>query len=208
MRAKNLVFVALGIAVAALVSAAVGPMAAQSPSVALTGVVSAQEGAAVPSRAGAAGMEGVLVSAKRAGSTITVTVVSDAAGPLQLPARPAASLARTRFAFGRVGYELEGPGTVDVTAQQTAQLDLALRKTQDLASQLSNGEWFMSWPGSDEMKNGLLNCTQCHGLAADRPVPVHRAASSCRSSSAWAATRRAARRRVRSCARTRMAAAP
>ena len=44
------------------------------------------------------------------------------------------------------------------------QLDLTLRKTQDLASQLSNGEWFMSWPGSVEMKNGLLNCTQCHGL--------------------------------------------
>ena len=22
----------------------------------------------------------------------------------------------------------------------------------------------MSWPGSDEMKNGLLNCTQCHSL--------------------------------------------
>src|SRR5678816_683821 len=22
----------------------------------------------------------------------------------------------------------------------------------------------MSWPGSDEVKNGLLNCTGCHGL--------------------------------------------
>jgi virginiamycin B lyase len=39
-----------------------------------------------------------------------------------------------------------------------------LRKAKDLASQLSNGEWFMSWPGSVEMKNGLLNCTQCHTL--------------------------------------------
>ena len=62
------------------------------------------------------------------------------------------------------GYELDGPGTVNVTAQQTAHLDIALRKAQDLASQLSNGEWFMSWPGSDDIKHGLLNCTQCHGL--------------------------------------------
>jgi hypothetical protein len=48
--------------------------------------------------------------------------------------------------------------------EHEAQVDLRLRKTGDLASQLSNGEWFMSWPGSDEIKNGLLNCTQCHGL--------------------------------------------
>src|SRR5678816_1852451 len=38
------------------------------------------------------------------------------------------------------------------------------RKTKDLAAQLTNGEWFMSWPGTTEMKNGLLNCTQCHTL--------------------------------------------
>ena len=39
-----------------------------------------------------------------------------------------------------------------------------MRKTQDLAAQLTNGEWLMSWPGTTEMKNGLLNCTQCHTL--------------------------------------------
>src|SRR5262249_34058067 len=62
------------------------------------------------------------------------------------------------------GYELDSASSVDVAAGRTAQLDLKLRKTQDLAAQLTNGEWFMSWPGSTEMKNGLLNCTQCHTL--------------------------------------------
>lgn len=57
--------------------------AADSSPAALTGLVSSQEeGATAPHRAGAMGtpLEGVLVSAKRAGSTITVTVVSDAQG--------------------------------------------------------------------------------------------------------------------------------
>ena len=53
---------------------------------------------------------------------------------------------------------------MNVTAGEGAHLDMRLRKTGDLASQLSNGEWFMSWPGNDELKHGLLNCTQCHSL--------------------------------------------
>jgi streptogramin lyase len=128
--------------------------AAQPSAVALTGLVSSQDEGA---------MGGVLVSAKRAGSTITITIVSDADGRYSFPRNrlePGAYSLRVRA----IGYELEGTETVDVTSHKTAQLDLQLRKTEDLASQLSNGEWFMSWPGSDEVKNGLLNCTQCHGL--------------------------------------------
>ncbi|OFW01688.1 MAG: hypothetical protein A3I61_03510 [Acidobacteria bacterium RIFCSPLOWO2_02_FULL_68_18] len=141
-------------------------VAAQSPPSALTGMVSAQEdGATSPRRAGAMGtpMEGVLVSAKRAGSTITTTVVSDAQGRYAFPAgrlEPGAYAIRIRAA----GYELDGPASVHVSGGQPATLDLILKKTQDLASQLSNGEWLMSWPGSDEMKQNFLSCTQCHGL--------------------------------------------
>ena len=153
MLRKNLFAVALALA-AALAEAAISLAAAQSSSAALTGVVRSQEEAA---------MEGVLVSAKRTGSTITVTVVSDASGRYSFPRNrldPGAYSMRIRA----IGYELEGSGSVTVTARQTGQLDLALRKTRDLASQLSNGEWFMSWPGSDDLKKGLLNCTQCHSL--------------------------------------------
>jgi len=139
--------------VATLVPAAL-TLTAESDSVALTGLVSSPDERA---------LEGVLVSAKRAGSTITVTVVSDTRGRYSFPRNrlePGDYTLRIRA----IGFELEGSGTVNVAIQRTAQLDLKLRKIEDLGSQLSNGEWFTSWPGSDEVKNGLLNCTQCHGL--------------------------------------------
>jgi streptogramin lyase len=127
---------------------------AQTSSSALTGIVRSQEEGA---------MEGVLVTAKRTGGTIAVTVVTDASGRYTFP--------RERLAPGTyslriraIGYDLEGPASVSVTAQRATEADLRLRKTPDLASQMSNGEWFMSWPASDDMKNGLLNCTQCHSL--------------------------------------------
>lgn len=153
MRRKALVAIALASAVAALVSVSQA-LSAQSPAAALTGIVRAQDEGA---------LEGVLVSAKRAGSTITVTVVSDAVGRYGFPRNrlePGSYSVRIRA----IGYELDGPGTATVAANQMAQLDLTLRKTQDLAAQMSNGEWFLSWPGRDEQKQGLLNCTQCHTL--------------------------------------------
>jgi streptogramin lyase len=133
--------------------AGVALSARQAPA-ALTGVVSSQEEGA---------MEGVLVSARRAGSTITTTVVSDAQGRYSFPRarlEPGTYTIRIRA----VGYELDGPASATLAGHEAARADLKLRKTQDLASQLSNGEWLMSWPGSDEMKQNFLSCTQCHGL--------------------------------------------
>src|SRR6185437_3046849 len=46
----------------------------------------------------------------------------------------------------------------------TPSLDLKLRKTEDLAAQLSNAEWLASFPGSDEQKRALLGCIGCHTL--------------------------------------------
>ena len=149
-------FAAGAVAVAAaLVFGAINRTEAQTSPAALTGVVSSQQEGP---------MEGVMVSAKRAGSTVTVTVATDAQGRYAFP-RNRLEPGQYSFRIRAVGYELDGPASAHVWAQQTAQADLKLRKTDDLASQLSNGEWFMSWPGSVEMKNGLLNCTQCHGLA-------------------------------------------
>ncbi len=104
-------------------------------------------------------MEGVLVSAKRIGSTITVTVVSDAQGRYSFPADrlvPGEYGVRIRAA----GYELEKPQTVQVPAR----LDLKLVETKDISKQMSNGEWLMSMLGADEEKQALLGCTQCHTL--------------------------------------------
>ena len=143
---KSLFTISLAFSAAVLLVAQSGP--------ALSGIVSSPaEGA----------MEGVIVSAKRAGGTMTVSVLSDAQGRYAFPAsrlEPGTYAIRVRAA----GYDLEGPSTVDIAAGRATQLDLKLRKTQDLAAQLTNGEWFMSWPGTTEMKNGLLNCTQCHTL--------------------------------------------
>src|ERR1700733_255120 len=73
---------------------------AQAPAAALTGLVrSAYEGA----------MEGVLVSATRAGSNITVTVVTGADGRYSFPASRLAP-GQYSLAVRAVGYELDQPG--------------------------------------------------------------------------------------------------
>jgi streptogramin lyase len=108
-------------------------------------------------------MEGVLVSARRDGASVTVTVATDQAGRYSFPAsrlEPGHYSLRIRA----VGYDLDGRVTGEVAAQKTATVDLKLRKTEDLASQLSNGEWIASVPGTDQQKTGLLNCIGCHTL--------------------------------------------
>jgi streptogramin lyase len=132
-------------------SLAAGPAFAQT---ALNGTVSSAEDGA---------MEGVLVSAKKAGSTVTVTVVSDAKGGY---AFPSAKLEAGRYSIRirAVGYDLAGPDSAEVAAGKTATADLKLRKTSDLAAQLSNGEWIASFPGTDQQKDMLRNCVGCHTL--------------------------------------------
>jgi virginiamycin B lyase len=108
-------------------------------------------------------MEGVLVSAKRAGSNITITVVSDASGRYNFPR---AKLVPGQYALKirAVGYDLDDPGAIEVGAEKTATADLKLHPTKDLAGQLTNSEWMMSMTGTEAQKLGLLNCVQCHTL--------------------------------------------
>ena len=61
-----------------------------------------------------------------------------------------------------MGYELDGPASADVTADKPATVDLKLRKAKDLAAQLTNTEWLMSMPGTDEQKFMMGNCGNCH----------------------------------------------
>src|SRR6266850_1771868 len=105
MKKRFSCFLVLVASVAAvLISAAIRPvLAAQAPApVALTGEVRSNEEGP---------MEGVLVSAKKAGSTITITVVSDAQGHYSFPRtklEPGSYLLKIRA----VGYELNDPGFV------------------------------------------------------------------------------------------------
>jgi streptogramin lyase len=134
-------------------------MMAETPSpsahAALTGKVTSQaEGA----------MEGVIVGAKKAGSTITTWVVSNAQGQYSFP-HDRMEPGKYAIKIRAVGYEL--PNTsVDVTGEPT-QLDLQLSKvtsTSKLVNQLSNGELLMSIPGPHEDKMALGNCVNCHTL--------------------------------------------
>jgi virginiamycin B lyase len=129
------------------------PAQAQAPAALAGQVSSAAEGA----------MEGVVVSAKRDGSTTTISVISDQTGKFSFPA---AKLAPGRYtlAIRAVGYELEGPRTAEVTAGTTTATDVKLRPTKNLAKQLTNAEWLASFPGTDTQKKALLNCISCHDL--------------------------------------------
>lgn len=127
---------------------------AQPAAVALSGrVSSAAEGF----------MEGVLVSAKRDGSTITVTVVSDERGRYRFPAS-ALGPGRYGLKIRAAGYDLAGPSVAVVAPDRANVADLRLVKTKDLASQLSDAEWLMSMPGSYDQKRDLNDCNGCHSL--------------------------------------------
>ena len=132
----------------------VGATQAQTNTPRLTGqVTSTGEGA----------MEGVLVSAQQPGSPITVTVVSDRAGQF---AFPPAKLRPGRYALRirAVGFDLESPQYADLSAEQATTVDLKLRKTEDLASQLTSTEWLISMPGTADQKRPLIECMSCHTL--------------------------------------------
>src|SRR5262249_7938902 len=92
-----------------------------------------------------------------------ITVVSDKDGRYSFPAaklEPGTYALRIRA----VGYDLDNHKAIDVAAQRTTTLDLKLRKTEDLAAQLSNAEWMASVPGTDQQRGQLLNCVGCHTL--------------------------------------------
>ena len=127
----------------------------QSPAPqALAGIVSsAEEGA----------MEGVLVSARKTGSTVTVTVVTDSTGRYSFP-RNRLEPGQYALKIRAVGYDPDDLGAVDITPGKTVTSDLKLHKTADLASQLSNAEWMLSAPGTEDQKKSLLGCVQCHTL--------------------------------------------
>lgn len=108
-------------------------------------------------------MEGVVVSARRTNSTMTVSVVTDSQGEYRFPAGRLEP-GKYSLSIRAVGYDLDGEGAVEVTPNKTASADLKLRKTRDLAAQLTNAEWLASFPGTAEQKESIRGCTHCHTL--------------------------------------------
>ena len=121
---------------------------------ALTGLVTSDaEGA----------MEGVVVTAHKDGSIVSVSVTTDAQGRYAFPENRLEP-GHYGIAIRAVGYELSAPAAGDVAAEQTTTVDLKLKTTRKLASQLSNAEWMMSIPGTEAQKSALLDCVGCHTL--------------------------------------------
>src|SRR4051812_20695917 len=71
-------------------------------------------------------MEGVLVSAKKQGSTITITVVSDAMGTYAFPADRLAP-GTYKIAVRASGYALDGADTAELAVGNAATANLKLK---------------------------------------------------------------------------------
>src|SRR5262245_47795125 len=143
MRSRCVLFLALAFAAVASAPTSIHPLHAQAAEpVTLTGVVSSAEDGR---------MEGVLASAwnTAADSKATTTVVTGKEARYRVAASrldPGQYALRIRA----VGYDLVAPAggvTVRLTGKPTT-LDLKLQKTKDLAAQLTNAEWFASFPGT------------------------------------------------------------
>jgi streptogramin lyase len=106
-------------------------------------------------------MEGVVVSAKKDGSTIAISVASDSKGHYAFPA-DRLEPGHYNLKIRAIGYELDGSAAADVKAGSPTTTDIKLVASKNLASQLTNAEWLASAPGSDEQKKFLLSCNSCH----------------------------------------------
>src|SRR3984885_6070476 len=126
---------------------------------ALTGIVSSLEEEK---------MEGVVVSAKRPGSTIMVSVSTNAQGQYSFP-QDRLEPGAYDITMRAVGYTLK-PTVATIQSGGSTQLDLTLAKAapNTLALQMTNSEWMQSAPGTPGQKMALLSCLDCHGL--QRPV--------------------------------------
>ena len=136
------------------VAAFAAPQAFAAPSLEMLGgqVSSAKEG----------NMEGVLVTAKKDGANMSVTVVSDEKGHYSFPSGRLTP-GNYRLTVRAIGYVLDGPRNVTVGANGT-KADVRLNETQNIAPQMTNSEWLASAPGTEAEKRDLVSCATCHTL--------------------------------------------
>src|SRR2546422_3677953 len=108
-------------------------------------------------------MEGLVVAARRLGSIVQVSVTTDAEGRYGFP-RNRLEPGVYALSIRAVGYDIDSPAKATVANGKAASADIKLKQTKNLAGQLTNAEWMMGIPGTEEQKAGLLNCVGCHTL--------------------------------------------
>ena len=94
-------------------------------------------------------MEGVVVTAHKDGSIVSVSVTTDKSGHFAFPENRLEPGHYT-FAIRAVGYDLAAPAAAEVAADDPVAVNLKLVTTKNLADQLTNAEWMMSIPGTDD----------------------------------------------------------
>jgi streptogramin lyase len=127
---------------------------ASPPSTGLMGTVKSSDGKP---------LEGVPVSAKAQGSTITTSVYTNQSGEYNFPPLPDGQY---RIWAQAVGFELTHAEQT-LSSGKKSQQDFALKPYQEAWRQLSDAEWFASLPDDTaedrKMKRILLyNCGTCH----------------------------------------------
>ena len=109
-------------------------------------------------------MEGVVVSAKKDG------IHRDRQRRERCPWASTAFLGtdwrrvsiRSASAPSDTKWTIPAPSTI--SSSKTVTSNLTLHNAKDLSSQLTNAEWLVSMPGTDDQKAGLLTCVVCHTL--------------------------------------------
>jgi virginiamycin B lyase len=135
---------------------AIGPatQTAPLPDTGLMGTVKSSDGKP---------LEGVPVSAKAQGTTVTTTVYTNQNGEYYFPALPSGQY---RISAQAVGFELTRAEKM-ISADKKIDQDFALKPFGEVWRQLSDVEWFASLPDDTpadrKMKRILLyNCGTCH----------------------------------------------
>ena len=109
-------------------------------------------------------MEGVVVSAKKDGSTITISVATDDKGRFSFPAQQArARPVRAQHSRHRLRPRRSAKRRRRRRPDRQRRHQ-ARARPRTSPKQMSNAEWFASFPGTDDEKKALLNCVSCHDL--------------------------------------------
>jgi len=154
MMKLRMLWLLAGVSVGSLCLAGLPSGALAQGAAALSGVVSSTE---------EGNMEGVLVSAKKDGTTVTITVVTDEKGAYRFPA-DRLSPGKYMVSIRAAGYVLTGAKEATVASGTATAHDIKLGKARNVVGMVSSAEWLGSLPGSDQQKQFMIQCVGCHTL--------------------------------------------
>ena len=106
-------------------------------------------------------LEGILVRARREGSHIAYTVITDTQGQYRFP-----QLDAGKYSVETPRAEGLEPGKrfVEIKAGQEGRLDFVLGKAKNMIQQMSGVDWLLSLPATPAQRGEVQGCGGCHTL--------------------------------------------